>query len=567
MTDVATSAVLESATRPTRMLVIATLLCSYPGIDATGQAHMEYPPNTYVIPTPDPVMFPESFYLYCFERGVDAILIASCGTDSPYKGSFEQLAKQIDRTYALMRARDIDIRRLKLTAICSVCTKAFIKEVADMEQVLTDLGPIGPVGPGRGGGMTAKAAPASDYDVLVIGGGIAGLQTALDLGDRGRKVLIVEKEPSIGGKMIALSKVFPTMDCASCITTPRMSSAAHHDNVDIWVYSEVDQLLPADGGGFDATITRKATYVDEDVCIGCRLCEYACPVDVPHAFEGNMGARRAVYIPFGTAIPQNAIINADRVHLLWQVREGLPHHPTAIDFAQLPRTAQLHFDAAVLATGYQTTPIDAKAEYHGESSNVIGGLDMERLLAPNGPYGRVLRPSRRQEPDRDRLRAVRRLARSRRWACPTARASAACTPSSRPCCCRAPCRWRISPSTTWTSAPSAKATSSSTRPPKPWASSSSRPRWRASTRMADGDLIAAHRAHRGRRLGGSSRCTTWWCSRWACGRAPTRVRSWAWTWMRDGFIASADRQARYHPHPPAGLVRHRHGHRPQGHRR
>jgi F420-non-reducing hydrogenase iron-sulfur subunit len=142
-----------AATHTTRMLVIATLLCSYPGIDATGQAHMEYPPNTYVIPTPDPVMFPESFYLYCFERGVDAILIASCGTDSPYKGSFDQLAKQIDRTYKLMKERDIDIRRLKLTAICSVCTKAFLKEIADMEAVLDDLGPVGPIPD-----STAKAA-------------------------------------------------------------------------------------------------------------------------------------------------------------------------------------------------------------------------------------------------------------------------------------------------------------------------------------------------------------------------------------------------------------------------
>jgi len=147
MTSTAVSGVAESGTRPTRMLVIATLLCSYPGIDATGQAHMEYPPNTYVIPTPDPVMFPESFYLYCFEKGVDAILIASCGTDSPYEGSFDQLAKQVDRTYALMKERDIDIRRLKLTAICSVCTKAFVKEVADMELVLAELGPIGPLAP------------------------------------------------------------------------------------------------------------------------------------------------------------------------------------------------------------------------------------------------------------------------------------------------------------------------------------------------------------------------------------------------------------------------------------
>jgi F420-non-reducing hydrogenase iron-sulfur subunit len=126
----------------TRMLIIATLLCSYPGIDAAGQAHMEYPPNTFVIPTPDPVMFPESFYLYCFERGIDGILIASCGTDSPYEGSYEQLAARISTVYTTMKVRGISIRRLKLTAICSVCTKAFLKEVGEMEAVLVELGPV-----------------------------------------------------------------------------------------------------------------------------------------------------------------------------------------------------------------------------------------------------------------------------------------------------------------------------------------------------------------------------------------------------------------------------------------
>jgi len=129
-------------TQTTRLLVIATLLCSYPGIDATGQAHMEYPPNTFVIPTPDPVMFPESFYLYCFEKGIDGILIASCGTDSPYEGSYEHLAARINTLYVRMRELGISIRRLKLTAICSVCTKAFLKEVGDMEAVLAELGPV-----------------------------------------------------------------------------------------------------------------------------------------------------------------------------------------------------------------------------------------------------------------------------------------------------------------------------------------------------------------------------------------------------------------------------------------
>ncbi|HEX9124156.1 MAG TPA: hydrogenase iron-sulfur subunit [Actinomycetota bacterium] len=126
---------------PTRILVLASLLCAYPGIDATGQAHLDYPANTYVLPTPDPVMFPEWFYLYGYEHGIDGILIASCGTDSPYEGSYEQLAARINRVYAQMKERGLDIRRLKLTAICSVCTKAFVKEVGDLAKVVEELGP------------------------------------------------------------------------------------------------------------------------------------------------------------------------------------------------------------------------------------------------------------------------------------------------------------------------------------------------------------------------------------------------------------------------------------------
>jgi heterodisulfide reductase subunit A len=162
----------------------------------------------------------------------------------------------------------------------------------------------------------------------------------------------------------------------------------------------VEALVPDPAGGFSATIRRKATYVDEDVCIGCRLCEYACPVEVPHAFEGRLGARRAAYIPFGTAIPQHAIIDAESCIYCGKCEKVCPTTPTAIDFARQDRVASLHFDAAVLATGYQTTPMEAKAEYHGEAANVISGLDMERLLSPNGPYGRVLRPSDGKIPDR-----------------------------------------------------------------------------------------------------------------------------------------------------------------------
>ncbi len=132
----------QTNARSTRILVLASLLCAYPGIDATGQAHLDYPANTYVLPTPDPVMFPESFYWHCFERGIDGILIASCGTDSPYEGSYERLAARINRVYRQMKERGLDIRRLRLTAICSVCTKAFVKEVGDLARVVEGLGPV-----------------------------------------------------------------------------------------------------------------------------------------------------------------------------------------------------------------------------------------------------------------------------------------------------------------------------------------------------------------------------------------------------------------------------------------
>jgi heterodisulfide reductase subunit A len=244
--------------------------------------------------------------------------------------------------------------------------------------------------PAPGGGIV-------DTDVLVVGGGIAGLSAAIDLADQGHRVLLVEREPSIGGKMIGLSKVFPTMDCSSCITTPRMSAAAHHENITILTHTDVESIAPI-AEGFEAALTRRPTYVDEDLCIGCRLCEYACPVDIPHEFEGNMGARRAAYIPFNTAIPQKAVIDLDNCVLCGRCDKACP--TDAIDWLQEPRAVGVRARAVLLATGYRTTPLEAKKEYlGGRAANVIGGLDMERLLAPNGPYNRVLRPSDGKVPE------------------------------------------------------------------------------------------------------------------------------------------------------------------------
>jgi heterodisulfide reductase subunit A len=235
-------------------------------------------------------------------------------------------------------------------------------------------------------------------DALVVGGGIAGMQASLDLADQGYRVALVEREPSIGGKMAALSKVFPTLDCCSCITTPKMSSVAHHENIDLFTYAEVD-WVDHFGDRFMARLTLKPRYVDVDTCTGCRKCEYACPVDVPDPFQMNMTAHRAIRVPFATAVPQKAVLDIDNCLLCGKCETACPVED-CIDFGQEPQPLVIQADALVLATGFETTPRDAKAEYGaGAYPNVIDGLMMERLLAPTGPYLHVLRPSDGREPE------------------------------------------------------------------------------------------------------------------------------------------------------------------------
>jgi heterodisulfide reductase subunit A len=234
-------------------------------------------------------------------------------------------------------------------------------------------------------------------DALVVGGGISGMQSALDLADQGYQVALVEKEPSIGGKMIALSKVFPTLDCCSCITTPKMSAVAHHENIQVLTYCEV-QSINQDNGHFVAEVKKKPRYVDEGACTGCRQCEYACPIDLPNSFDMDLGAIRAIRVPFSTAVPQIAVLDIENCILCGKCERICP--VDAVDFEQEPEYLEIMATAVILATGFEITPRTAKKEYGAEHiPNVIDGLVMERLLAPTGPYGRVIRPGDGKEPD------------------------------------------------------------------------------------------------------------------------------------------------------------------------
>lgn len=236
-----------------------------------------------------------------------------------------------------------------------------------------------------------------EFDALVIGGGIAGLQSALDLADQGHQVAVVEKDATIGGKMIRLSKVFPTLDCASCITTPKMAAAAHHDNIKLFTYCTLDSL-DRQGRQIHASITQKPRYIDTEKCIGCRKCEYVCPVLVDDEEQGGFTARKAVRIPFSNAIPQKALIDVENCMLCGKCEKECPTQ--AIDYFQKPESFEITAKTAVVTTGFELTTIKDKPQYgKGDIPNVINSMQMERLLAPHGPYNRVLRPYDGMEPD------------------------------------------------------------------------------------------------------------------------------------------------------------------------
>lgn len=229
------------------------------------------------------------------------------------------------------------------------------------------------------------------FDAAVIGAGIAGMQASLDLAGQGFEVLLVERSPSIGGVMVGLNKVFPTLDCSSCICTPRMAEVAHHPRITLLTYTEVEQVRRSNCG-FKIDLVKKPRYVVEEDCIGCAKCEFACGYLVPHEFDSGLGARKAVYIPHGNAIPQKPVLDLEFCMFDGACARACP--TDCIDFTQQPEPLMVNASSIVLATGLKLIPMGTKREYGGDRyPNVINPLAMERVQSSNGPYGHVLRPS------------------------------------------------------------------------------------------------------------------------------------------------------------------------------
>nr|WP_122012269.1 CoB--CoM heterodisulfide reductase iron-sulfur subunit A family protein [Maliibacterium massiliense] len=238
---------------------------------------------------------------------------------------------------------------------------------------------------------------------LVIGGGIAGIQTALDIADAGFEVDIVEKSPTIGGKMAQLDKTFPTLDCAACILTPKMVDAAQHEKIHIYAYSEVSQVKGF-VGNFTVQIKRKARYVKEDVCTGCGVCTEKCPQKrVPNAFNMGMDNRRAIYIPFAQAVPKVATIDADYCTMLKTGKCGVCSKVCtagAIDYKQKDTYIEQQYGAIVVATGYNIIDLKDFDEFaYSQSPDVVTSLEFERITNAAGPTaGQLLRPSDGRHP-------------------------------------------------------------------------------------------------------------------------------------------------------------------------
>jgi len=236
-----------------------------------------------------------------------------------------------------------------------------------------------------------------EFDVAVIGAGIAGMEASLDLADMGYSVLLIEKEPTIGGKMFLLSKVFPTLDCASCISTPKMAAVAHHPNITLWTYSEVLKIRPDSDRGYVLKVMKKPRFVDESACTGCYTCEEVCPIEVPKELDFNLRARRAAYIPFDTAVPKVAVIDIDNCIFCGKCERECPVN--AINFLQKPKVYRIRAKSIVLATGYNLFQAEKKEQYgFGKVPNVITSMQMERLLSPTRPFNHVLRPMDGKEP-------------------------------------------------------------------------------------------------------------------------------------------------------------------------
>jgi len=328
-------------------------MCSNPGQDLIRKDIPELGLTRVVVAACSPLMHETTFRRACQEAGLNPFLFQMVNIREQCSWVVEEKEAATEKAKAL--------------------TEAAVRRVALHEP------------------LEARSVPVNP-NTLVVGGGIAGIEACLKIADSGRRVYLVEKEPSIGGRMAQFDKTFPTLDCAACILTPKMVSVGQHENIELLSYAEVEEVS-GHVGNFKVKVRKKARYVDEETCTGCGRCQEVCPKKVPSEFDLGLGVRKAIYTPFPQAVPNIPVM--DRENCLYFITGGRACRicekdctAGAIDFKQEDRVLELEVGAIIIATGYDLFDCRRAKEYgYGVLENVLTSLEFERLCHAGGPTG------------------------------------------------------------------------------------------------------------------------------------------------------------------------------------
>ncbi len=330
-------------------------MCSDPGQELIQQDIRDHQLNRIVVASCSPLLHEHTFRHATAQAGLN-----------PYYFQMVNIRENVswvntDPAAATLKAKDL--------------ARAAIRRVAHHRSLERKKVPINP-------------------NVLIVGGGIAGIHAALTLANAGKHVTLVEREPTIGGHMAMFDKTFPTLDCAACILTPKMSAVKTHPNITLWTYSEVSQV---DGyvGNYKVRATRKPRYIKEELCVGCLECITGClykDARFPDEFNQGLSKRKPIYIPFPQATPQVVLVDPDTCI---QLKSGKCKKSCveacdrdAIDFTQTEEVKELEVGTIILATGFQIFDAARSPFYgYGVYPNVYTALEIERLVNASGPTG------------------------------------------------------------------------------------------------------------------------------------------------------------------------------------
>ena len=310
------------------------------------------------------------------EKNLTGIVVCSC-SPRMHEATFRKAAQKAGLNPYMVEIANI---REHCSWIHKDMEEATLKAVILARAAIAKVNLDAPLQPGES--LVTKRA-------LVIGGGIAGIQSALDIAEAGYEVDIVEKLPSIGGRMSQLDKTFPTLDCSACILTPKMVEAAAHEKINIYTYSEVEKVSGF-VGDFTVDIRKKARSVDMSKCTGCGVCSEKCPSKKnPNAFNRGLNNRSAIYIPFAQAIPNVPVIDREHCTKFKTGKCGVCSKVCAagaIDYEQKDEIVTQKYGAIVVATGFDVIPLDKYDEYaYSQSKDVITSLELERIMNAAGP--------------------------------------------------------------------------------------------------------------------------------------------------------------------------------------